>query len=251
MIKVRKDLTGKRFGRLVVLRQSEEDYIFPSGRKSAMWVCLCDCGKEHIAQGWDLTSGDTTSCGCYRKECELKNLEPYNFEKKYNEYDLESEEYGIGYTAKGEPFWFDKEDYNLIKDYCWNYHDGYVTSKDQKTNKIIWLHRLVMRINDPSIVVDHKRHAKRKENQIDNRKSNLRITDNQGNSMNRHLSSANTSGVTGVYYKKDNGKWYAQLGYKGKNYFKGYFNTKEEAIKARKELEEKYFGEFSFDNSQK
>lgn len=31
----------------------------------------------------------------------------------------------------------------------------------------------------------------------------------------------------------------------------GYFKNKEDAIKARKEAEEKYFGEYSYDNSQK
>ena len=42
------------------------------------------------------------------------------FIPQQNVYDL-SGEYGIGYTLKGEPFWFDLEDYDLIKDYCWHY----------------------------------------------------------------------------------------------------------------------------------
>ena len=37
--------------------------------------------------------------------------------KKYNTYDL-SGEYGIGYTSKGEEFYFDLDDYDKIKDYC-------------------------------------------------------------------------------------------------------------------------------------
>lgn len=250
MVKVRKDLTGRRFGRTVVLYQCEEDHIFPSGRKAARWHCLCDCGNEHDALGWDLTSGDTTSCGCYRKECELKNLAPYAFEKQYCTYDLESQEYGIGYTNKGEEFWFDKEDYDLIKDYCWYYREGYVEAVERDSNNRIKLHRLVMQVEDSNIFVDHKKHLPRKENKFDNRKSNLRLVNNMQNTWNRSLSVINTSGVTGVYYKKEFDKWFAQICCNGENYFKGYFDNKDDAIAARKQLEEKYFGEYSFDNSQ-
>lgn len=248
-VSVRKNLIGKRFGRLVVLEQVE-DYILPSNRRIARWKCQCDCGNTHIATSWDLTSGDTTSCGCYRKECELSNLKPYNYQKLYNNYDLESEEYGIGYTNKGEPFWFDKEDYNLIKDYCWGYNkDGYVVSTDNN-HKHIKLHRLVMNACNGD-VVDHKKHLPRKEPKLDNRKSNLRITTHQGNAMNMSKSKANTSGVTGVYWHSQHQKWKAAIGYKRKQIHLGYFDNFEDAVRVRKEAEEKYFGEYSFDNSQK
>ena len=35
--------------------------------------------------------------------------------KKYNDFDLSSNDYGIGFTLKGEPFYFDKDDYEKIK----------------------------------------------------------------------------------------------------------------------------------------
>lgn len=58
------DLTGKRFGRLVVIERA------PSRYKStnAFWKCLCDCGTETIVIGRALRDGTTTSCGCYRKD---------------------------------------------------------------------------------------------------------------------------------------------------------------------------------------
>lgn len=52
------DLTGQRFGRLVVGGHSERR----SGR--VMWACLCDCGEKMVAQQNNLRSGNTTSCGC-------------------------------------------------------------------------------------------------------------------------------------------------------------------------------------------
>ena len=61
------DLTGKRFGRLVVLEQAEY-HIDKKGRKIRMWKCKCDCGNETIVRHGGLQSGKTTSCGCFHKE---------------------------------------------------------------------------------------------------------------------------------------------------------------------------------------
>jgi len=55
------------------------------------------------------------------------------------------------------------------------------------------------------------------------------------------LSSANTSGITGVRFDKSRGKWVAQLEFQKKNIYLGRFDEKEDAIKARKAAEKKYF----------
>lgn len=57
------------------------------------------------------------------------------------------------------------------------------------------------------------------------------------------LSKANTSGVKGVS-KKKNGKWLAQITFKRKAYNLGTYEKKEDAIKARKEAEEKLHKNF-------
>ena len=56
------DLTGKRFGRLIVLH--ETDIIYSPSR----WVCICDCGKLKESRGTGLTTGDIKSCGCLIKD---------------------------------------------------------------------------------------------------------------------------------------------------------------------------------------
>ncbi len=57
------DLIGRRYGRLVVLRRSQN-----KGR-SPMWRCRCDCGAvEKDISGCALKSGATSSCGCYRND---------------------------------------------------------------------------------------------------------------------------------------------------------------------------------------
>ena len=57
------DLTGKRFGNLVVIRRAT-DQISPAGHHLPMWECLCDCGNIKITSGQRLRHGITTSCGC-------------------------------------------------------------------------------------------------------------------------------------------------------------------------------------------
>lgn len=61
----RKDLTGQRFGRLLVTSCNEEVSRI-KGR--LCWNCVCDCGTERIVGGQDLKSGKTKSCGCLKKE---------------------------------------------------------------------------------------------------------------------------------------------------------------------------------------
>ena len=58
-----KDLTGQRFEYLEVLFQQQE-------RKNNMviWHCRCKCGNEVDVSTSSLTSGNTKSCGCLRKE---------------------------------------------------------------------------------------------------------------------------------------------------------------------------------------
>ena len=55
-----KDLTGRRFGKLVCLEPTEERG--PSG--GVVWRCHCDCGNDCLAVSTQLTSGYKKSCGC-------------------------------------------------------------------------------------------------------------------------------------------------------------------------------------------
>lgn len=70
------EMTGLRFGRLVVLRR---DGNSPCG--SAKWLCKCDCGKEVSVTGTCLRRGGTVSCGCYgadiRKSFGVKHGKSY------------------------------------------------------------------------------------------------------------------------------------------------------------------------------
>ena len=57
-------LTGERFGKLVVVRQSEERDKW----NKIVWECKCDCGNTTLVPTGSLRGNNTTSCGCIRKE---------------------------------------------------------------------------------------------------------------------------------------------------------------------------------------
>jgi hypothetical protein len=58
-----KDLTGKRYGNMVVTNLSHR-----YKRSDWYWLCKCDCGNEFYAVGSNIQKGDHKSCGCYRKK---------------------------------------------------------------------------------------------------------------------------------------------------------------------------------------
>lgn len=60
------DLTGRRFGRLVVIERAK------SMGKNSAWLCKCDCGKVIVAQAPNLKNGGTRSCGCGVIESTIK-----------------------------------------------------------------------------------------------------------------------------------------------------------------------------------
>ena len=54
------DLTGKRFGSLVVIERNGTD----KKTRNPLWLCRCDCGKTTTVRGCNLRTGNTRSCGC-------------------------------------------------------------------------------------------------------------------------------------------------------------------------------------------
>ena len=78
------DLTGQRFGRLVVTRFDHFERSGGIGHKNAYWFCKCDCGNTKIVTSSSLRNGATRSCGCYRKEVASKNHFKGGKSKLYN-----------------------------------------------------------------------------------------------------------------------------------------------------------------------
>lgn len=235
MVKVKKDLTGMIFGRLKVIKQVE-DYINSKGEHFSQWLCECSClnHNQKIVTGKDLKSGHTQSCGCLQRE----NTSKAN--KRYNDYDL-SGSFGIGYCHNTKtPFYFDLEDYEKIKDYCWYEHEpvkGYhtVMTYDRNSKKVVKLW----------YVLGYKGCDHIDRNPMNCRKENLREATQQENMRNISLQKNNSSGVTGVGVHKQTGKWRARIMVDYKEIGLGLFDNKNDAIKARLRAEIKYFGDFA------
>ena len=189
-------------------------------------VCDCSCGNKNIVKEYQgILSGTIKSCGCLNNETRIivgKN------NKRYNTYDLTGE-YGIGYTSKGEEFWFDLEDYDKIKFYSWHKDKkGYFSTSHNKHS----LHRLVMNCeNEKNIQIDH---VNRKP--FDNRKENLNIVTSRENAQNKGIYKNNTSSYSGVGLRP-NGKWQARIQIDGRRISLGCYDNIEDAIQAKKEGE--------------
>lgn len=223
---------------LTVIDEAEYE-ISKNGKKYKRWLCRCNCGNEVSVRQRNLTGKyKRISCGCQR-------IERSKERKRHNEYDL-SGEYGIGYTYNtNQKFLFDLEDYPKIKDISWKEaHNGYIVGF--KNGEKVSMHRTILGLTNPKDIVDHKEH-----NLWDNRKEKLRVTNTKNNTRNEKLAINNTSGVTGVSYEENVNKWHSYIWVDGKTIHLGRFVKFDDAVKARIDAENKYFGEFSIHNSMK
>lgn len=130
-----KILTGRKFGRLTVLRPTQE-----RTKRSVIWLCQCECGEMPRVSGCRLLDGSTKSCGCLQREGSRERMLKRNQEHR----------------GRAHPSWrggrnVDKEGYILIHnpDHPRAFGRGYVFE-----------HRLVMeqrmgRYLRPEEVVHH------------------------------------------------------------------------------------------------
>src|SRR3990167_1204319 len=114
------DMTGKKCGRLLVLR-----YV-----GLAKWECLCDCGNTVLVRGADLRDKSTKSCGCLNKEISRRNMtkmmgsgissKNYMQNRELVGFRLVLASYRLGAKNRDLEF-FLKEDFaiNLMKSNCY------------------------------------------------------------------------------------------------------------------------------------
>lgn len=89
--KIKHEIKGKRFGKLLVLEITDRK----RGR-NFIWKCLCDCGNEAYVCRPDLTSGNTKTCGCSR----IENLKKARAAKEKDFYPSKTAEYKRMHQAK-------------------------------------------------------------------------------------------------------------------------------------------------------
>jgi hypothetical protein len=106
--------------------------------------------------------------------------------------------------------------------------------------KIIRMHREIMK-PPAGLLVDH-----RNNKTWDNRRDNLRVATSSQNLANRRIDkSKDSSRFRGVCYRKERGRWSAQITFMGKAIRLGYYGNEIDAAKAYDEAAKKYHGEFA------
>ena len=81
------NLVDKRFGRLLVLGETR----IANGKNNqtiAACICKCDCGTVKTIRKDSLTSGRTTSCGCFQKEQAKKLRTKHGMTSRGNSHPL-------------------------------------------------------------------------------------------------------------------------------------------------------------------
>jgi hypothetical protein len=208
------DLTGQRFGDLLVLRRAP-DYISPTGKKTVRWECLCEnCGRKTVMLRNTLKAA--TSCGCIRG--------------KYK--DLTGQRFGrwtvLERVRRSEPHangsWYD------WKCLCDCGTERLVDAKDLTSGASrscgCTIGEEALKRIDPTGKNDLQRYSGTTVSAI---------------RPERKPNSNNQSGVLGVYWSEREQRWIAKIGLRGKSITIGRFDDLEKAKLARLAAEEEIY----------
>lgn len=213
------DNIGKRFGLLTVRDRKREG-------KRTYYLCDCECGNSKWIRA-DVIKGGQKSCGCLMKSTQFKNK------------DITGNTYGK-LTVLSKTDEVDKNNGSIIwkcKCECGSY----------KNVPAYELLRGSVR-SCGCIQIDTMRENGKKVGQLYVDRNIIEGTNIQTIKRDKPMAH-NTSGVTGVLWEKRRQKWKAEIIFKGKKYYLGRYENKQDAINARKEAEEKLHKKFLRDKN--
>lgn len=209
-MKVRLELVGQRFGRLMVISESRQNK-----HGGWYWNCNCDCGNATVVSVGHLRNGHTKSCGCLNQEritkhgmCHTPEYKVWQAmmqrcrNPKYKTYAY----YG-GRGIRVCKHWFKFE--NFYKD------------MGKRPTKNLTLERIN---NEKGYSLD-----------------NCVWANWVSQSRNKRLGKRNTSGYMGVFWDNGRKKWAARIMANYKDIYLGCFANFLDAVKARRNGEIKYW----------
>ena len=197
------DLTGRRFGRLTAVERLEKK------GSNYVWRCTCDCGGEANVEVRSLLSGNTTSCGCLKREAsrgKAKDITGQRFGRLKAIRPLEE-------RRNGSVLWLCACDCGKQTSFSYNelVHAGCTSCgcarRESKPPALHYVEGTCIERLQP-----------------------------------KRLRSDNTTGHTGVMRAKKG--WRAQIYFQGKSYYLGVFDEFEDAVRARERAEREVFGSF-------
>lgn len=137
----------------------------------------------------------------------------------------------------------DDDDYDLLSGSTWYLYKNkrnFYARRNRPGGVKEYMHRIILGIDDPKLIVDHKDH-----NGLNNQKGNIRVCTAAQNTYNHRAEHNSTSKFIGVSYSTERKKWCAHIAYNKKNIPLGRYRTEIEAAAARDKAAKKYFGEFA------
>lgn len=203
------DLTGQRFGKLVVVSRSE------SKNGKSLWECRCDCGRISLVVGNKLTSGTTKSCRCLRVESPMKHG------------GSRSPEYQVWCgiiqrcTNPNAPEYF-------------RYGARGITICER------WRESFENFLMDMGPRTSSRHTIERSDNDKGYSKDNCRWATQSEQNRNTRIRKDNSTGVPGVHRAK--GKFFARIKLDSGIKHLGTFSTIEEATEVRRQAEIQYWG---------
>ena len=205
------DITGQRWGRLKAIKQVGY-YTSPStGKRQALWLWQCDCGNVKEIPATQVKNGGTRSCGCIAKE-HITNL---------NKKDIKDRRFGRLTAIRP-------------------------TEKRDKSGNIIWelacdcgntVFKSVNTLKSGRVLSCGCWYKESRKEVTYFRKDFIEHTSLSSIVGAKKLLSNNTSGHTGVYLNKRNGRWEAYINYQKARFYLGSYEDIDDAITARNKAE--------------
>lgn len=142
----------------------------------------------------------------------------------------------------------DNEDFVFLNQWNWNawlihghwYAVRKVWNKQRAPAYTVTMHRQIMGVSNPKILIDHK-----DRDSLNNQKVNLRLCTTSQNCSNKNPSKNGSSKYLGVCWDKSRKKWRADIEKKGKGKFLGHFLIEKNAAKAYNKAAKIIHGEFA------
>lgn len=202
-----KDLTGNRYGRLVVVERTDQRI-----GHCYLWRCRCDCGQEKLVRTYALTHGQSRSCGCLQRETRERDLTGLRFGRLLVVRPT-------GETHRHSRVWECRCDCGRSIEI----RGSQLTGKSG-TRSCGCLH------SDTAASVSPLAHA-----------AAFQDGTHPGRIASQELQRNNRSGVRGVCWHRGAGMWVARIHFQGVSHHLGYFSNLADAAQARREAEETYF----------
>lgn len=209
-LQAKQNITGQRFGRLVAV-----ELQYYNEKKEDCWLFRCDCGKEKVIPAANVKWSGVRSCGCLHAE-HIEQL---------RKQDIAGQRFGRLKAIAPT------EDHDACGSIIWKcicdcgkevaYSVNRLTRG--KTLSCGCLYR-----ESRSTASENRRDA------VDGTLLSTLVTSLEPRSD-------NSSGCTGVWHDKQKDKWHAYINFQKKRYNLGIFRTREQAVKARKAAEERFY----------